>query len=173
MALFEQHAPHVVLMDMRMPVMDGYEATRRIKASASGAHTPVVAVTASALEDDRQAILDCGVDAYMSKPVEPTRLFGKLQQLLQLNYASPAGQPEGHHTTTLSPERIQASVHAGLRQRMCQALEQGDMVQLNGHLAQLLTQEPTVAEALLKLANDFEYDVLQQLLACPGNESKP
>ncbi len=173
LALFEQHAPHVVLMDMRMPVMDGYEATRRIKASASGARTPVVAVTASALEDDRQAILDCGVDAYMSKPVEPARLFGKLQQLLQLNYASPAGQPEGHHTTTLSPERIRASVHAGLRQRMCQALEQGDMVQLNGHLAQLLTQEPTVAEALLKLANDFEYDVLQQLLACPGNESNP
>ena len=173
LALFEQHAPHVVLMDMRMPVMDGYEATRRIKASASGARTPVVAVTASALEDDRQAILDCGVDAYMSKPVEPARLFGKLQQLLQLNYASPAGQPEGHHTTTLSPERIQASVHAGLRQRMCQALEQGDMVQLNGHLAQVLTQEPTVAEALLKLANDFEYNVLQQLLACPGNESNP
>ena len=174
LALFEQHAPHVVLMDMRMPVMDGYEATRRIKASASGAHTPVVAVTASALEDDRQAILDCGVDAYMSKPVEPARLFGKLQQLLHLHYESPAGQqPEGHHTTTLSPERIQASVHAGLRQRMCQALEQGDMAQLNGHLAQLLTQEPTVAEALLKLANDFEYDVLQQLLACPGNESKP
>jgi DNA-binding response OmpR family regulator len=133
----------------------------------------VVAVTASALEDDRQAILDCGVDAYMSKPVEPARLFGKLQQLLQLNYASPAGQPEGHHTTTLSPERIQASVPAGLRRHMCQALEQGDMAQLNGHLAQLLTQEPTVAEALLKLANDFEYDVLQQLLACPGNESNP
>ena len=173
LALFEQHAPHVVLMDMRMPVMDGYEATRRIKASASGARTPVVAVTASALEDDRQAILDCGVDAYMSKPVEPARLFGKLQQLLQLNYASPAGQPEGHHTTTLSPERIQASVHAGLRQRMCQALEQGDMAQLNGHLAQLLTQEPTVAEALLKLANDFEYEAMQQLLACPGTESKP
>ena len=175
LALFEQHAPHVVLMDMRMPVMDGYEATRRIKASASGARTPVVAVTASALEDDRQAILDCGVDAYLSKPVEPTRLFSKLQQLLHLHYESPAGQqPEGHHAaTTLSPERIQASVPAGLRQRMCQALEQGDMVQLNGHLAQLLTQEPTVAEALLKLANDFEYDVLQQLLACPGNESNP
>ena len=91
-------------------------------------------MTASALEDDRQAILDCGVDAYLSKPVEPTRLFGKLQQLLHLHYESPAGQqPEGHHaTTTLSPERIQASVHAGLRQRMCQALEQGDMAQLNG-----------------------------------------
>lgn len=46
------------------------------------------------------------------------------------------------------------------------------MAQLNGHLAQLLTQQPTVAEALLKLANDFEYDVLQQLLACPGTEGK-
>ena len=47
------------------------------------------------------------------------------------------------------------------------------MAQLNGHLAELLTQEPTVAEALLKLANDFEYEAMQQLLACPGTESKP
>ncbi|MDP2094364.1 MAG: PAS domain S-box protein [Hydrogenophaga sp.] len=172
LTLFEQHAPHAVLMDMRMPVMDGYEATRRIKASPNGAHTPVIAVTASALQDDRQAIMDCGVDAYLSKPIVPLHLFAKLQELLHLNYQAPAEEPAASHTVgDLSQARIQAHVPPALRQGMCQALDQGDMAQLNVHMATLATQQPDLAQGLQRLATDFEYDTLQQLLACAVTES--
>ena len=172
LTLFEQHAPHAVLMDMRMPVMDGYEATRRIKASPNGAHTPVIAVTASALQDDRQAIMDCGVDAYLSKPIVPLHLFAKLQELLHLNYQAPAEEPAASHTVgDLSQARIRAHVPPALRQSMCQALDQGDMAQLNVHMATLATQQPDLAQGLQRLATDFEYDTLQQLLACAVTES--
>ena len=174
LTLFEQHAPHVVLMDMRMPVMDGYEATRRIKATPNGANTPVIAVTASALQDDRQAIFDCGVDAYLSKPIVPLHLFAKLQELLHLNYQAPAEEPAASHPVNdLSQARILAHVPLALRLGMCQALAQGDMACLSDHLAELATQQPDLAHGLQRLANDFEYDTLQQLLACSNPEGHP
>jgi CheY-like chemotaxis protein len=161
-------------MDMRMPVMDGYEATRRIKASTSGPHTPVVAVTASALEDDRQGILDCGVDAYLSKPVEPARLFGTLQSLLTLRYHAPA-EPQAASTDhdAISQARVHTSVSADMRRRMRQALEQGDMASMEAQLAELLPQDSIVAKGLQDLANDFEFDALQQLLADLPPEATP
>jgi hemerythrin-like metal-binding protein/PAS domain S-box-containing protein len=173
--LFNQQTPHVVLMDMRMPVMDGYEATRRIKATAAGAHTPVIAVTASALEDDRQAIMDCGVDAYFSKPIDPLRLFDKLQQLLNLKYQAPPepDQAEAPTAPDITQASVRASVPAEVRQRLCQALAQGDMSALNEALAELLTPQPALAQALQRLANEFEYETLAQLLSCPGTESGP
>ena len=174
LTLFEQHAPHVVLMDMRMPVMDGYEATRRIKAMPHGAHTPVIAVTASALEDDRQAIVDCGVDAYLSKPIVPLHLFAQLQALLHLNYQAPAEAPAASHPASdLSPAYMATHVPPALHLGMCQALTLGDMAQLGGHIATLATQQPDLAHRLQQLANDFEYDTLQHLLDCANPEGPP
>ncbi|MDP2416417.1 MAG: PAS domain S-box protein [Hydrogenophaga sp.] len=163
---FNLHAPHVVLMDMRMPVMDGYEATRRIKAAPQGARTPVVAVTASALEEDRQAIMDCGVDVYLSKPIVPLRLFATLQELLHVRYQASAEDPAASPSVgDISPASIQAHVPHGLRQRMCHALTEGDVVQMNGYIFELSAQEPALARGLQRLVNDFEYDALQRLLA--------
>ena len=172
LALFEQYAPDAVLMDMRMPVMDGYEATRRIKATPRGAHTPVIAVTASALEDDRQAIFDSGVDAYLSKPVVPLQLFAQLQELLHVHYQAPAEEPAVQHTAgDLNPASLQTQVPPDLRHGMCAALSQGDMARLNQCIAALATTEPTLAQGLQRLANDFAYDTLEQLLACANHES--
>ena len=174
LAQFNLHAPHVVLMDMRMPVMDGYEATRRIKATPQGARTPVIAVTASALEDDRQAIMDCGVDVYLSKPIVPLHLFTKLQELLHVHYQAPPEAPTASPAVgDLSQARIQADVPPALRRGMCQALTLGDMAQLHQHLVELATQQPTLAHGLQRLANDFEYDTLQQLLTDSNPEGSP
>jgi PAS domain S-box-containing protein len=71
---------HAVLMDMRMPVMDGFEATRRIRADARLTHLPVIAVTASAFDEDALAVMACGVDAYVRKPVDPDALLHALGQ---------------------------------------------------------------------------------------------
>ncbi len=75
-------APALILMDLSLPVMDGWEATRRIKADAATASIPVIALTAHAMASDRDKALGAGCDDYDTKPVDLERLLGKMQALL-------------------------------------------------------------------------------------------
>ena len=74
--------PDLVLMDMSLPVIDGWEATRRIKAAAPTAHIPVIALTAHAMAGDREKAMAAGCDDYDTKPIELARLIGKIEALL-------------------------------------------------------------------------------------------
>ncbi|HSM82588.1 MAG TPA: response regulator [Nodosilinea sp.] len=77
------HRPDIVLMDMSLPVMDGWEATQKIKASAHIAHIPVIALTAHAMAGDREKALAIGCDEYDTKPIELPRLLNKMTALLE------------------------------------------------------------------------------------------
>jgi CheY-like chemotaxis protein len=79
--LCAEAVPYLVLMDLGLPGIDGFEATRRIKAGPTTRGIPVVALTARALTSDRQAALDAGCDDYDSKPVDLTRLVDKIHRL--------------------------------------------------------------------------------------------
>ena len=74
--------PDLVLMDMSLPVMDGWEATRRLKADPNTSAIPIIALTAHAMASDREMALEAGCDDYDSKPVDLTRLVRKIEQLL-------------------------------------------------------------------------------------------
>ena len=74
--------PDLVLMDMSLPVMDGWEATRRLKADPNTSTIPIIALTAHAMASDRELALEAGCDDYDSKPVDLTRLVRKIEQLL-------------------------------------------------------------------------------------------
>jgi two-component system, sensor histidine kinase and response regulator len=74
----------VVLMDMMMPVMDGLEATRRIRASETGQRVPIIAMTANAMESDRDRCLEAGMDDYLSKPIKAQELQAMLQRFATL-----------------------------------------------------------------------------------------
>ena len=76
------HAPDLVLMDMSLPVLDGWEATRRIKADPATRHVPVIALTAHAMSSDRGKALEAGCDEYDTKPIELPRLLAKIEALL-------------------------------------------------------------------------------------------
>lgn len=74
--------PDLILMDMSLPVMDGWEATRRIKSNADLAHIPIIALTAHAIAGDREKALAAGCDEYESKPVKFPQLLAKIKQFL-------------------------------------------------------------------------------------------
>lgn len=86
MAASEQ--PDVILMDLSLPILDGWEATRRIKASERTSHIPVIALTAHAMTGDREKALDAGCDDFDTKPVDMSRLIGKIETLARKDSAS-------------------------------------------------------------------------------------
>jgi CheY-like chemotaxis protein len=77
----QEDPPDIVLMDMSLPVMTGWQATQVLKKNDATAHIPVIALTAHAMAEDRQKALDAGCDDYDTKPVDLTRLLGKIEAL--------------------------------------------------------------------------------------------
>lgn len=81
-ALAQAELPQLILMDMSLPVLDGWEATRQLKAATQTRFIPVIALTAHAMAGDRERALEAGCDEYETKPVEFQRLLGKIETLL-------------------------------------------------------------------------------------------
>ena len=81
-AVAERNAPDLILMDIQLPGIDGYEATRRIKANPALRHIPVIAVTSYSLSGDDAKAMDAGCDAYFAKPYSPRALIAKIREYL-------------------------------------------------------------------------------------------
>ncbi len=81
-AMVESHKPDLIFMDVQLPGLDGYEATRRIKDTAALRHIPVIAVTSYALDGEEIRAEEAGCDAYFSKPVSPRVLLAKVREFI-------------------------------------------------------------------------------------------
>lgn len=82
MAMAQREAPDLILMDMSLPVLDGWEATRQLKAAPDTRGIPVIALTAHAMAGDRDKAIEAGCDDYDTKPIELPRLLAKMEALL-------------------------------------------------------------------------------------------
>lgn len=88
LALAGSERPDLILMDMSLPILDGWEAARRLKSDPATAPIPIIALTAHAMSSDRDRALEAGCDDYDTKPVELPRLLEKIESLLVLSYSN-------------------------------------------------------------------------------------
>jgi len=158
-------------MDMTMPVMDGYEATRLIKASPDLKHTAIVAVTASAFEEDRQRILAAGADDYLSKPFKDEELFETIGRLAGVDYLYEETEifdkmlPEADDLSEI--RRLVALLPAGFADRVRDAVEGADIDLLNELAEETAADQPVLAQRIREMAARYEYDALIELFS-PG-----
>jgi CheY-like chemotaxis protein len=92
-AMARSGLPDLILMDMSLPVIDGWEATRTLKAGEETKHIPVIALTAHAMSTDRDKALEAGCDDYDTKPIELTRLLEKMEALIGTKTSPSEGPP--------------------------------------------------------------------------------
>ena len=164
--VWESWEPHLIWMDMRMPVMDGYEATRRIKATTRGMATIIIALTASALDEDRAVILSEGCDDYMRKPFREEEMFEVVAKHLGVRYVyqdmtpTPAQEPtpsDQEEPTAWLAARLRAADPAWLAD-LERATTLGDLEAIERLAGQVAEQDSALAEELARLADGFEHD---------------
>ncbi|MEI6669463.1 MAG: PAS domain S-box protein [Acidobacteriota bacterium] len=158
------HTFDAVLMDKRMPEMDGYEAIRRLRENPVDHLPPIVVVTASGIGDERADALGVGADGYVSKPVRREALLAEIARVAKVRYeyekiipVTPA-QP-----ATLDPASL-ASVPGDDRDLLAEAVRRGDIRRVRHQIDQIGHDHAGVAAGLRNLASSYDYDRLRRLL---------
>jgi PAS domain S-box-containing protein len=163
---FEQWRPHLILMDFRMPVMDGHEAIRRIRALPQGTVPKIIAVTASAMDENRQELLEIGADDFISKPFREAELFEKIHLHAGVQYVYAE-----HPTTQTQDETAELTIQSfsGWPQDviapMREAVMTADLDQLLTMIDAVELRDPGVAKGLRRLAEGFQYQKLLDLFS--------
>ena len=162
----EQWRPHLVLMDFRMPVMDGHEAIRRIRAEAAGHQPKIIAVTASAMDDNRQELMEIGADDFIGKPFREVELFQRIHAHLGVEYvyAEDPVDDAREQAPELTPESL-AGWPRDVIDPMREAVITADLDQLLARIEQLDSRHPRIARELRRLAEGFQYQKLLDLFS--------
>jgi PAS domain S-box-containing protein len=161
---FEQWRPHLVLMDFRMPVMDGHEAIRRIRAMPGGREVNIIAVTASAMDDNRQELMEVGADDFIGKPFRESELFQKIHAHVGVEYVyaeHPTAAAPGD-ADELPPEALSGWPN-DLIDPMRDAVVTADLDELLARIQGIEARDPRVARGLRRLAEGFQYQKLLDL----------
>jgi CheY-like chemotaxis protein len=171
---WEEWNPGLILMDVHMPIMNGIEATRRIKADPRGKETVIVTLTASALDDDRRAVIQGGADDFLAKPCREDQLLEKMSALLHIAYdyeetSGAEGQPVAG-AAALSADKLD-QLPRELIEEIRDATLTGDKKLLDKLIVKVREAgDGESAHALQELADKYEYDTLMRLLeesCCP------
>jgi PAS domain S-box-containing protein len=166
-ALFEQWRPDLIWMDIRMPVMDGLEAVRRIKAAKAGADTKIIALTAHALEEERRPIMAAGFDDFVRKPFREQEIFDALARHLRLKFiyekASSPEETQEAADLTLRPEQL-GMLPAELLRELREVVIELDTARTQALIQQVAERNPLLGRALKTLATQLNYEGLLKLL---------
>ena len=162
-AVWQSWRPHLIWMDMHMPVMDGYEATRKIKETELGKETVVVAVTASAFEEDRQRIMEMGCDGFVRKPFREAEVFEMMTQHLGVAFVYEEEEVQDDVSSgALTPESLSTLSSEWVGQ-LHKAATQADMEVISELIDEITGDHSDVAKGLQELVDDFRFDKIMAL----------
>ena len=151
---WERFNPHLIWMDIRMPVMDGYEATRRIKAAPGGGQTKILALTANSFEEERAKILESGCDDCLSKPFKANDLLEMMAEHLEINWAYEDSKEENIEASeaftpaleTLPRELVESLYNEAVR---------ANLKAVNGLIDEIHQHNPDIAKGLKEVAGNL------------------
>jgi CheY-like chemotaxis protein len=173
--IWDKWEPHLIWMDMRMPVMDGYQATKRIKLTTKGQATAVIALTASVLEEERAVVLSAGCDDFMRKPFQEADIFEVMHKHIGVRYVYE--ETTAHTASAVSKTDIQNALTkdalAAVPQELLAKLEHAAtfayMQEIDHCIEEIRNYNATLSDALATLAVDFEYGKIVALIQAMAN----
>jgi CheY-like chemotaxis protein len=161
--LFQQWHPHLIMMDRRMPVMDGEEAMQRIRELPGGREVKIVAVTASAFKEQQKKMLDAGMDDFVGKPYTPGEIYTCLARQLGLRYQHKDYAESQKQSPPLTPESI-SILPSTLRSELKQALETLDNDQISRLILKIAAYDKNLHQTMAQLAERFDYPAILNAL---------
>jgi signal transduction histidine kinase/CheY-like chemotaxis protein len=170
-AQWETWAPHLILMDVRMPLLDGYEATRTIKGSPRGKETVVIAMTASAFEHNRAAMMSAGADDFLSKPFLDTDIFELMTKHLGARFVVEEPPAQEEHASPRSGDLARAALAlpAALREDLRQAATRLDTKAVQVAIERVRVSDAPLAAVMLEHVRGYRFD---KILALSGADEE-
>jgi signal transduction histidine kinase/DNA-binding response OmpR family regulator len=166
--VWEEWKPRLILMDIRMPVMDGLEAIRRIRAAPAGLDTAIIALSASALDEDRKMVMQSGANEFLSKPCRENKLLEKIRAHLGIHYLYAEQETDQAPAPALNPESLARLPEVWIAE-LREAVANGEKDRLDGLIQRVTEHDARFAGALQELADKYAYDALTELLeGVPG-----
>lgn len=170
-SLWESWQPHLIWMDMQMPAMDGYEATKHIKAHPKAEATVIIALTASAFDQHKKAVLSAGCDDFISKPFREEVLWAKMQQYLGVRYLYEEhldSQVDGGAKNTEVDTRSLTSCLSQMPSEWVVQIYQAANECSDGKILQLIKEIPPenvpLAQAITNLTHHFLFNEIIELM---------
>jgi CheY-like chemotaxis protein len=170
-AIWEEWEPHLIFMDMRMPIMDGYEATKYIKATTKGNATAVIALTASVLEEEKAIVLSAGCDDFLRKPFKEQVIFDALTKHLGVQYiyeqsADDHSIHEGYNPAIGSIDlSILTTMSDEWRSQLFEAAIEGDRNRVITLVQEIPNQESSLVKTFEKFIHQFAFDEMLEFLS--------
>ena len=164
-ALWQEWQPHLIWMDMRMPILDGYGATRQIKSQPQGKTTIIIALTASAFEEQREKVLSAGCDDFVRKPFSEQVIFEKMTQYLGVKYIY---ETQSDSIDAKLPETPSDSLDlSSLPKELITQLHEAAIAVDGEQIEQLLASIPShcqhIAQAIAEMIRNYDFDGIIEL----------
>ena len=162
--IFQGWSPHFIWMDMRMPVMDGYEATAKIRTLPGGDKIPIIALTASAFREQEKSIIDAGCNEVLHKPYQEHDIFDTMVRHLGVEFIYEEPEKATIKVLSISPKDI-AKLQPELVTQMRDMTMSGQYNELQKLISQIDDDQSPLAETLRALAINYDTNKLMELLA--------
>ena len=168
-AVWESWQPDLIWMDMRMPAMNGYEASEQIKSSTKGQATAIIALTASILEEEKAVVLSAGCDDFLRKPFRESEIFEMMAKHLGVRYiyedSATVEKSELDSSRVLTAAYFQEKLSPELMANLEMAILTLDREVMASLLEEIRQIDVALAEAISRCLDGFEYDLILHLIA--------